>query len=277
MSISAQQLLNQQQKSIALLGMSGVGKTTLANKLSRKQWFHYSADYRIGSRYMSEAIMDHAKKEAMQSPFLRQLLMTDSIYIGNNITFDNLAPLSMYVGKLGNPKKGGLLYDEFIQRQRQHREAEIAAINDIAHFIERSKSIYGYPHFIADIGGSVCELNEPNVIEKLAENTLLVYIEADASLEKELIERATNYPKPMYYQEKFLQESLTTYLAENRIDDVSEIDPNDFSRWIFPRHFAFRKPLYKKMVEQHGVIVSADEAMAMRNEEEFIALVASKL
>ena len=37
---------------------------------------------------------------------------TDSIYIGSNITFQNLAPLSTYLGKPGDPEKGGLAFEE---------------------------------------------------------------------------------------------------------------------------------------------------------------------
>jgi hypothetical protein len=57
-------------------------------------------------KYMDEHIADNFKREAMKNPFLRELLRTDSIYIRSNITFDNLAPLSTYLGKPGNPGQG---------------------------------------------------------------------------------------------------------------------------------------------------------------------------
>jgi hypothetical protein len=80
-------------------------------------WFHYSIDYRIGTRYMGEHIVDNFKREAMRNPFLRELLLSDSIYIASNITFDNLAPLSTYLGKPGDPAKGGLSFSEYLRRQ----------------------------------------------------------------------------------------------------------------------------------------------------------------
>ena len=40
--------------------------------------------------------------------------MSDSIYIASNITFDNLAPLSTYLGKPGDPAQGGLPFDEYV-------------------------------------------------------------------------------------------------------------------------------------------------------------------
>ena len=66
-------------QAFTLLGMSGVGKTTLANKLPRERWFHYSGDYRIGTRYLGEAIHDDLDLAAMQLPKLATLLKSDSI------------------------------------------------------------------------------------------------------------------------------------------------------------------------------------------------------
>ena len=40
--------------------MSGLGKTHVSNMLRRTGgWFHYSIDYRIGTRYMGEYIVDN--------------------------------------------------------------------------------------------------------------------------------------------------------------------------------------------------------------------------
>jgi len=92
--LSAKDFKAWDNKCITLLGMSGVGKTQLALRLGKRDWFHYSGDYRIGTRYLDEAILDNIKLQAMQIPFLRDLLRTDSIYIRNNITVDNLQPVS---------------------------------------------------------------------------------------------------------------------------------------------------------------------------------------
>ena len=77
-------------KAVTLLGMSGSGKTTLASRLPRHHWFHYSGDYRIGTRYMDEPILDNVKREAMKVPFLADLLRSESIYLCHNITINNL-------------------------------------------------------------------------------------------------------------------------------------------------------------------------------------------
>ena len=66
---------NSKQKRVLLLAMSGLGKTYVSSMLRAKgDWFHYSIDYRIGTRYMGEHIVDNFKKIAMETPFLADLL-----------------------------------------------------------------------------------------------------------------------------------------------------------------------------------------------------------
>jgi hypothetical protein len=163
-------------KKVTLLGMSGVGKSYLSAHLHGANWFHYSGDYRIGTRYLDEHILDMIKQQAMQVPFLRELLRNDWIYFRNNIRVDNLGPVLSFVGKLGNPELGGVALDEFNRRQAIYRQAEIDAMLDIPDFIQKAEQIYGYPHFVNDVGGSLCELDEPGVIQPLIDNTLILYI-----------------------------------------------------------------------------------------------------
>ena len=129
------------RKAITLLGMSGVGKTTLAYKLPKSQWFHYSGDYRIGTKYLAEPILDNIKRQAMQVDFLRDLLRSDSIYIASNVTVHNLAPVASFLGKIGRKDLGGLNVGEFKARQRLHEQAEIGAMRDVEQFIEKANKI----------------------------------------------------------------------------------------------------------------------------------------
>ena len=110
---AADDWLKAEKKRVLLFGMSGLGKTWVSNLLRAEgSWFHYSVDYRIGTRYMGEHIADNFKREAMKNPFLRELMLSDSVYIASNISFDNLAPVSTYLAKPGDPSKGGLPIDE---------------------------------------------------------------------------------------------------------------------------------------------------------------------
>ncbi len=101
MHLSVEEYRNRENKSVTLLGMSGVGKTHLSNLLRKHDWFHYSGDY-------DESILDLIKEQAMKVPFLKDLLRKDWIYITNNITVDDLGPVLSFVGKLGNPELGGV-------------------------------------------------------------------------------------------------------------------------------------------------------------------------
>ena len=269
--------LGWRRKAITLLGMSGVGKTTLANRLPKSNWFHFSGDYRIGTKYLEEPILDNVKTEAMQCRFLRELLRSDSIYIASNITIHNLELIATFLGKIGDPAKGGLSLAEFNRRQRLHREAEIAAMRDVAEFIGKSRRIYGYDHFVNDAGGSVCELGDPATIELLAAHTLIVYLRAGEEMEEQLIARAVASPKPLYYGEAFLESSLAKFLAQEDLESDVDIDPDRFVRWMFPRLVAHRRPLYAAIAEKHGYTLDAAQVEYVRDEQDFLELVASCL
>jgi hypothetical protein len=272
MRLSIEQLRRWENKSITLLGMSGVGKTRLAHILRKHQWFHYSGDYRIGTRYLDEAILDNIKQQTMPIPFLRDLLRSDSIYISNNITVDNLKPVSTFLGKLGDPEHGGLALKEFKRRQALHRQAEIAAMKDVPEFIRKATEIYGYQHFVNDAGGSVCELDDTEVLGILAEHSLILYIQATEEDEEALIRCAEADPKPLYYREAFLDEQLAIFMKERGVSYIALIDPDEFVRWIFPHLFYSRIPRYQAIADEHGYTVTTTELAAVKNEADFLNL-----
>jgi len=277
MKMSPQEFLDWKTKRITLLAMSGAGKTTLANKLPKANWFHYSGDYRIGTKYLEEPILDNIKRQAMRVPFLRELLLSDSIHISNKITVDNLAPVSSFLGKLGNPELGGLSLQEFKRRQKLHHQAEIAAMNDVPDFIDKAVDIYGYKYFVNDAGGSVCELDSPEVLETLAQNTLIVYIKIPPALEQTIIERAKSDPKPLYYREAFLDEKLAEFMQLKNYASTDVMPPDDFVSWVFPELFKSRLPRYQAIADQYGYTVDANDMSTVKGEDDFIRLIADAL
>ncbi|MDU8911545.1 ATPase [Aestuariicoccus sp. MJ-SS9] len=270
------------QRRVVLFAMSGLGKTHVSNMLRDSgDWFHYSIDYRIGTRYMGEYIADNAKREAMKVPFLRDLLMTDSIYIGSNITFSNLAPVAAYLGKPGDPSRGGLPMDIYQRRQEQFRRAEMQALLDTGYFIDRAQDLYGYPHFVCDTGGSICEWVDPEnpddpILSDLASRALMVWIRGSEAHTAELIRRFDRAPKPMAYSPDFLAQAWADYLDETGAAEA-DVDPDAFIRWTYARALAHRQPLYEAMAKNWGITLEAADVAAVRSEADFVDLIASAL
>ena len=274
---TATDYLSATRKQVLLFGMSGLGKTTLANLLRGAKWFHYSVDYRIGTRYMGEFIADNFKREAMKVPLLRELLLSDSVYIASNITFDNLAPLSTYLGKPGDPAKGGLPLPEYQRRQAQHAQAEIAAMLDTTRFIARANDIYGYPNFICDTSGSICEVvaaDRPSdpVMQEISANLLLVWIKGSDTHREELCKRFDRLPKPMYYRPEFLMQVWQEYAALH----PGNVDPDAFLRFGYARLLESRQPRYEAMA-RWGITVTAQEVEEVKTPSDFDQLIARAL
>ena len=265
-------------KRVMLFGMSGLGKTRLSNLLrDQAGWFHYSVDYRIGTRYMGEYISDNFKREAMKVPLLRELLLSDSVYISSNITFDNLAPLSTYLGKPGDAAKGGLPFAEYQRRQAQHAQAEVAAMLDTTRFIDRAHDLYGYNHFICDTSGSICEVVNGEdaadpVMTEVAAHLLPVWIKGSEAHRDELCRRFDRAPKPMYYRPEFLLQVWGEYLAQPGLT-AETADPDAFLRFGYARLLESRQPRYAAMAEW-GVTVTAEEVAAVRDAAGYDALIA---
>ena len=268
-------------KKVLLFAMSGLGKTHVSAMLRNDgDWFHYSVDYRIGTRYMGEHIVDNFKKAAMSVPFLADLLRSDSISIASNISFENLAPLSTYLGKPGDVVRGGIPFDFYCKRQDQHHAAEQAALLDTPAFIERAQNLYGYQNFVCDSGGSICEVVDPwdktdQVMTSLSENLLMVWIAGNEAHTSELVRRFDKSPKPMCYQPAFLLSSWEKYQSETGLSP-DKVNPDDFIRWTYARALAHRQPRYVQMA-QWGITLQTDDVKNIYSPEYFEDLVASAL
>ncbi len=279
---NADEFVKSPHRAVTVFGMAGVGKTRLSAMLRGSNWFHYSADYRIGTRYMGEYIVDNFKREAMKNPFLAELLRSDSIYISSNITFANLDPLSTYLGTPGNPDKGGLPLEEYQRRQEQHRISEIAALRDVPHFIERAQALYGYDDFIADTGGSLIEVVDPTnahdpVIETLTASTALLYIRGTQKDASQLVARFKANPKPMYYTPAFLVQKWAEYKALNKIGEDCDVDPVGFGAWGFEALLHDRLPRYQTLADNFGYVVEASDLAIVRDGDEFVDLMAAAI
>lgn len=279
---SPEEFVRAPRHAVTVFGMAGVGKTRLAALLRRHRWFHYSVDYRIGTRHMGEYIVDNFKAEAMKVPFLRDLLRSDSIKIASNITFANLEPLSTYLGRPGDTARGGLPLAEYQRRQEQHRAAEVLALQDIPQFIARAHDLYGYADFIADTGGSLIEVvdhqdPEDPVIKTLAAHTALLYIRGTDADTAGLIRRFRESPKPMYYRPEFLRLKWDEYKGLKGIVRDEEVDPAGFGAWGFEALLHDRLPRYQALANNFGYTIDASDLETVRDGDEFIDLMASAI
>lgn len=245
---------------ITLLGMSGVGKTVLSSGLRKSGgWFHYSADYRIGTRYLAEDIIDNIKYKIvqMEDDFVANLLRSDSIYINHNISVDNLEPVSTFLGMYGDAAKGGLDKPTFLERQGLYRDAEIASMIEVGRFIAKAERIYGCNCFVNDASGSLVEIADPDdpadpVVDALRAGTLILYLEADTAYEDEIKQRAKAHPKPMFYNPAFIGPRI-----KNQPDDGKGVDPIEFAHPLFPDLLDFRRPRYRRFADNFGFTIPA--------------------
>jgi hypothetical protein len=257
--------------------MSGVGKTHLAKLIGENgRWYHFSGDYHIGATYLKNEIINNIAKKMKQDPWLQNLLDNESISVNSQVTFDNLEPISAFLGKVGNPEEGGLAIDEFIRRQKLFLEAEIKAMYDVPDFIKQSQQS-GYDNFINDAGGSLCELGDTKLYQLLAKNTLFVYIKTTKDVERILIERSKNQPKPVYYNPDFFESALTTYLEKNSLEYVAQISPDAFVRWVFPKLIEDRIGKYQALADQYGCTIKSDDLHQCHSADDVINLIAQSL
>lgn len=279
---SSREWLNAPHKRVLFFGMSGLGKTYLSTMLREQgDWFHYSIDYRIGTHYLGDAISDTLKTEAMSVPLLRELLMSDSIRITPKLSFDNLAPLSAYLGKPGAPAQGGLPLTEYRHRQARFENAERSALMETGRFIKRAETIYGYQHFICDSGGSICEWIDPQLgehdplISALRQQCLLVWLEGDDAHTARLVDRFDRAPKPMAYQPAFLMRAWSDYLNEFNMKE-DDVEPDSFIRWTYAQALAHRQPLYRHLA-QYGVTLCAHQVAEIRSPDDFDHMIAQAI
>ena len=208
------------------------------------------------------------------------MLRQDAIYLAPNVHTHDLGAVSTYLGKPGNHDLGGLSFDEYTMRQDQFRAAEIAALNDTSYFAERGQTLYDYPHFICDTGGSICEWVEADddsdaLMSKLSATCLPLWIKGDDAHTAELIRRFDKSPKPMAYQPDFLAKAWTEYLSENNISE-DDVNPDTFVRWTYARALAHRQPRYEAMA-RWGITVTADEVVNLKSAADFDLLIATAI
>lgn len=250
MKLSRHEFMGAPKKAVTLIGMSGVGKSYLSGILSKEDWQDYSCDYLIGAKYLAEALGGEAA----------------------NMSQDNILGLSEFVGQVGDEVKGGLPLAEFQKRQKMYKEAELQSLIDACADIESSRG-----DFILDTTGSVCELQAPDVLEQLGQRSLFVYLKVRQEGHAEILRRAVEYPKPLYYAPDFLLERLEAYKEQFDVEDVAHIEPVAFLQWVFPFLFEARLAKYQALADQYGVTIYSDQFADVKNSDDIMRVIEGAL
>ena len=242
-----------QFKRIALLGMSGLGKTFISRNLFKNDnWSHYSVDYEIGKLLF---------KDKHQNLF-------------DGFAVDNLTNLSNFLGKPGSPSKGGIPFSEYVSRQRLHRDAEKKATLNACSLIEKSPDL---SRIVCDTSGSICELVNPSdkadkLLTSLSRNFLIICLEAPDSIYQVLIDRFLAKPKPMYYEENFLH-SLWQTFKTGSTDTEDKINPDDFMIFGFKALINRRKAIYDMIAKNWGIKLNFDILRNVKTEADLMEAV----
>ncbi len=249
MNITAEEFRNSPKKAITLLGMSGAGKTHISCQLEAWGWTNYSCDYVIGVKYLKEELSG----------------------VGP-VTADDIGALSEYLGKLGNTEQGGFALDLFEARQKAYYDAEISALDAMGDVLDKVQG-----NCIHDSTGSLCEVEDEALMKKIGTQTLFVYLKTDELEEQVVLQRARDYPKPLFFPPAFLKQKLEEFLSEFNISGVEAMTPDDFSRWVFPLLFEARKPKYQRLADLYGVTINAAAFKNLKSPEEFTDIIAKAL
>jgi hypothetical protein len=252
MKLSKQNFLKSSDKAITLIGMSGAGKTYLSCRLEAWGWRNYSCDYEIGERFLKPDL------EAFTG--------------SGDFSAENIGVLHAFLGKLGNPELGGYELDLFQERQIAYYNAEVKALREIGNVMDE-----GHGSFIHDSTGSLCEIEDEDVIRGIGQRTMFVYLKADEAAEKVVLQRAQDYPKPLFFPKAFLLQKIEEYLIEKGLDSVSQMEPDEFSRWVFPRLFEARKPKYQRLADLYGVTIPASAFEGLSSADEFVDIICEYL
>ncbi len=253
MKIIANETSGFQFKRFALLGMSGLGKTYISRKLMNKdRWSHYSVDYEIG----------------------KILFKNEHKHLLDGFEIGNLTNLSNFLGKPGSQSMGGILFSEYLKRQQLHRDAEIKATLNASSLVEHSPEL---SHVMCDTSGSICELVNPldendKILTSLSKNFLIICLEAPDTMYQVLIDRFLAEPKPMYYEENFLQ-SIWQRFRDDTSPIGNEINPDDFMIYGFKALIKRRKAIFETISKNWGISLNFEHLRKVKCASDLIGAI----
>ena len=265
---------------MVLIGMSGVGKTTHAEKYGEKttwddalrqmreseNFLYISADTEIFFRLKDKGELSEPASSLAFSP------------MSSDEPVDLLAE---YVGKFGGEKTR----EEFFRRQKLYSEAEeedLRALPCLLRSAWETSSQFSRP-ILYDTTGSFCEVlkdrNHP-LYQEIGEHACFVYLACSDREEQILLQRQIERPKPMVYDKGYFDGWWEEYKKQESQTE-GEIVSDDFLRFVFPKAIAYRRARYEELAD---VTLTTDELEVLAQgsspptfAKAFIAFVEDKL
>lgn len=239
------------RRPLALIGMSGCGKTFLSQTLANKGFFHYSVDWEIANILRPQILESVIEKIKNQSQFFKNLHENFLLKTDLSLTFDDLSTVTTFVIPLNENNK--VSFKNLITNQRLYKAAELQAMNGF--FLRFKNNANNYEGIICDATGSIFEVasDSAEMIENLKNNATTVYIETNETHIQTLVTRSKNAIKPILYNERFLNKNLQEYYSVKEINDDFEIDAA-FFQWVFPNLLKYRQECYQQLAIQANAV-----------------------
>ena len=108
------------------------------------------------------------------------------------------------------------------------------------------------------------------------EDALIILIKGSRKHKEQLIKRFKKDPKPIYYNEDFLNKKWSNFKDEFKVSN-SNVDPNKFILYCFEELLDYRTPIYNSIAKNWGITILADDISKVKNENDFINLVSHYL
>ena len=80
----------------------------------------------------------------------------------------------------------------------------------------------------------------------------------------------------MYYQEEFLDHHWREFLSMKSVAE-DEVDPDEFSCWLYSKALKSRQPKYEAMARNWGVSVDASDVISICSEDDCCEMIADAL
>ena len=127
---------------------------------------------------------------------------------------------------------------------------------------------------MCDTSGSICELVDPldendKILSSLSKNFLIICLEAPDTMYQVLIDRFLAKPKPMYFEENFLN-SLWQNFRNDTSNVNDQINPDDFMIYGFKALIKRRKAIFDSISKNWGISLNFEKLRVVKSASDLV-------